>query len=98
MDTWYEAVERIESSAQPGARYLVRRHVHEQDGREAIVDYITVRTQEGGWKHVTAAYFKGEPSPYPAHYDGHRHQRAPRRLMTALGQSIATRIFLQQDQ
>lgn len=96
-DSYYETIECVESVANPGTRYLVRRDFYDQDDKEIIIDYITVRTQDG-WEHVTAAYFKGEPSPYPAHYDGNRYHRAPRRLMTGLGQSVAGRIFLQQDQ
>lgn len=94
---WYEAIERVETSAPPGTRFLVRRHSAHHHGHDTVIDYITVRT-ESGWEHITVGYLKGESSPYPAHYDGNRHHRAPRRLMTPLGQSIAARIFLQQDQ
>lgn len=95
-DSYYETIEHVETTAQPGARYLVRRDFYEQDGKEIMIDYITARTLDG-WEHITVGYFKGEPSPYPAHYDGNRHHRAPRRLMTGLSQSVAGRIFLQQE-
>lgn len=94
-EKWYEAIEAVENNARPGRRFLVRRHINYQE-RTIITDYMTVRTMEG-WQRVTAMYFQGEVSPYPADYDGNRYHMAPRRLMNGLSQSIAGRIFLQQD-
>lgn len=96
-DQWYEAIENIEQDATPGTRFLVRRHHGQMEHRPTIIDYVTVRTEDG-WKHVTVGYFQGERTPYPAHYDGNRYHRAPRRLVTGISQSVSGRIFLQQDE
>ena len=95
-DQWYEAIEHHEHDAMPGTRFLVRRHYGQMDQRSTIIDYLTVRT-DNGWEHVTVGYFQGERTPYPAHYDGNRYHLAPRRLVTGISQSVAGRIFLQQD-
>ncbi len=95
-EKWYDAIESVENNARPGKRFLVRRHIHHEQNGTVVIDYMTTRTING-WERVTAGYFQGEASPYPADYDGNRYQRAPRRLMDGLVQSVAGRIFLQQD-
>lgn len=70
----WTAVEQRMPNARPGVRVLVHRHRQVNDGREVIVDYITVRApvdnRYGGWYHVLSAYCVGEAHPFPYQYSG----------------------------
>ena len=98
-EKWYQWIEEWEMNTCPGKRLLVRRHYDCCQDHDIIVDYLTERTasESDRWKHITVVYLHGEKSPYPPHYDGNRHHKAPRRQMTGPAQTVAGRIFLQQE-
>ncbi len=82
---WYSIIEDYHADVASGTRFLVRRH-HQPGfrGRILITDYITVRTEQGGWQHVTALYCEGEESPFSYHYDGPLDRQPLRRIFSAV--------------